>query len=320
MADQAIRSDVSSGENIRAIDPETMVWNSSDVAASLERVKRYAETAADRSASWYWRRKKWKARFSRAIQLGAMASTALAGLIPVVVTIFPALAPLFGGVANIGLAASVFVGFAAALIGLDRAFGLSSGWARYVLTATTIQKALEEFRMDWTMLLAKANSPPRQDELLTLIGRAKDFTTLIEGLVLQETKDWITEFQNNIAQLEKETKAQVDSLKTQTEKSIADQAAANQPGSVEIAVTNFDKIDGRTFDVIWATSAGPLVHETVSDAQEWVLINVSPGQYIATITARIGGKPTAKKCAITIGPGEQKKVDVLLPAVMAATP
>src|SRR5262245_3480502 len=133
--------------NIRPVEAEKLSWNSQDPAGSLEAVESYAEEAADKAIAWYWSRKTWKARCSRAIQLGAMVSTALAGLIPIIVAIFPVVLPVFG--TSTGLAASLFVGFAATLIGIDKAFGLSSGWARYVLTATTIRKALQEFRMDW---------------------------------------------------------------------------------------------------------------------------------------------------------------------------
>jgi hypothetical protein len=63
-----------------------------------------------------------------------------------------------------GLWASLLLGVAAALFGLDKAFGYLSGWARYVLTATNIRRALEEFRMDWAELMVKAGTPPTAEE------------------------------------------------------------------------------------------------------------------------------------------------------------
>ena len=65
--------------------------------------------------------------------------------------------------------ASICVGSAAALIGLDKTFGFSSGWARYVLTVTSIRKALEEFRMDWISLSAKIDKTPTPDQIQALI-------------------------------------------------------------------------------------------------------------------------------------------------------
>ena len=200
--------------NIRSTQPGSLTWNPADPLTSLTDVANYAEGLASRASDWYWANKRWKARLSRSIQLGAMVATALAALLPVV-------ASFFAPGANTGLLSSALVGFAAALIGLDKAFGFSSGWARYVLTATSIRKALEEFRMDWTMLLAKADPKPTAEQVGALIQRAKDFTSLIEGLVLQETKDWITEFQSNLAQIERDSKTQLDELKSQVQKTMA---------------------------------------------------------------------------------------------------
>src|SRR5262249_53578616 len=190
------------------------------------------------------------------------------------------------------------------------------GWARYVLTATTIRKSLEEFRMDWTALLAKANTPPTKEDVAALLQRARDFVGLVEGMVLQETKDWVTEFQNNVAQLEKETKAQLDSLKADAEKTHAARMAESKVGSVEISVSNADKTDNHTSEVLWEGAQGQITREAVTDGEEWIRINVPPGQYSATVTAAIAGKPTSRKSVVNLGPGESKKVEITLPAAV----
>jgi conflict system pore-forming effector with SLATT domain len=218
MAEQT-RTDQIETANIRPSEPGTLTWNSADPLGSLTAVAKYAENLATTASNWYWDNKRWKARFSRGIQLGAMTATALAGLVPV-------MASIFAIPGNTGLLSSALVGFAAALIGLDKAFGFSSGWARYVLTATSIRKALEEFRMDWTLLLAKMDTTPNAEQVGSLIQRAKDFIGQIEGLVFQETKDWVTEFQSNLAQIERDSKTQLDELKNQVQKTVAARAGA----------------------------------------------------------------------------------------------
>lgn len=301
--------------NIQPVGGLTLSWDPENVGSSLKQVADYAETTAANAISWYWSHKIWKARLSQAIQMTALASTALAGLFPLMVSIVP---PLKTMGASSGLAASVFVGFAAALIGLDKAFGLSSGWARYVLTATTIRKSLEEFRMEWTALLAKASTPPTKDDIAALLQRARDFVGTVEGMVLQETKDWVTEFQNNVAQLEKETKTQLDSTKADADKTQAARLAETKVGSVEITVSNADKTDNHAFEVLWEGAQGQIARESVTDGEEWIRINVPPGQYSATVTAAIAGKPTARKSVVTLAPGESKKVEVTLPTAVPA--
>jgi len=305
------------GYNIQPVEGAKLSWDPEHVASSLKDVADYAETTAAKAISWYWSHKIWKARLSQAIQLTALSSTALAGLLPVMAAIFPSFS-IFG--TSTGLAASVFVGFAAALIGLDKAFGLSSGWARYVLTATTIRKSLEEFRMDWMALLAKANTPPTKDDIGVLLQRARDFVGLVEGMVLQETKDWVTEFQNNVAQLEKETKAQLDAQKAEAAKTKAAQLQESRVGSVEISVSNADKTDNHTFDVSWEGAQGQIVHDTVTDGEEWIRINVPPGQYTATVSATIGAKSTSRKSMVNVAPGESKKVEITLPMSVPVGP
>jgi hypothetical protein len=296
--------------NIEPLNAETLKWDPANVFSSLGGVFTYAESVADQAISWYLRHKRWKARFSRTFQLVALTATALAGLLPVLVQVFGI---QIGANANTGLWSAALVGLAASVIGLDKAFGFSSGWARYVLTATTMRKALQEFRVDWTLLLAQAGEKPSAEDILKLINRAKDFCVLIEGLVLQETKDWVTEFQSNMAQLEKETKEQLDALKAQVEKSSAAQAAASQPGSVEISVPNADKADNFTFQILLEGTQGKIAEDTVKNTKEWIRLQIIPGQYIGTVTASSTGKPFVKKQVLTVKPGEHSKVDGTLP-------
>jgi len=295
--------------NINPIATGTLKWDPADVRSSLAGVLAYSEDVADKAIGWYLHHKTWKAKLSRTIQLVALTSTALAGLFPVIVQV----AGLGLQNTNTGLWSSALVGLAAAVIGLDKAFGLSSGWARYILTATTMRKALEEFRIDWTILVAQAGATLSSEDILKLINRAKEFCSLVEGLVLQETKDWITEFQTNMVQLEKETKEQLDALKTQVEKASAAQAAATQAGSVEISVPNADKAENFTFQILLEGIQGKIAEDTVKNTKEWIRLQIIPGQYVGTITASAAGKPIAKKSLLVVKPGEHAKVDVPLP-------
>jgi len=56
-------------------------------------------------------------------------------------------------------------------------------------------------------------------------------------MVAQETRDWAAEFQSNMAQMEKDLKAQLDSLKAQVDKGAKDKEAETKPGAIELTVT-----------------------------------------------------------------------------------
>jgi hypothetical protein len=298
---------VANRKNIQPAPPGSVNWDPADLSKSLRDVLAYVEGEAEKAINWYWQNKRWKSRLSRFIQFAAIALTAGAGLAPIITQIWKVRSTL-----DSGLLASVFVGVAAALIGLDRAFGFSTGWARYVLTATSIHKALDEFRLDWASLSANLSQPPKSEQLTAVIQRARDFISAIEGLVLQETKDWIAEFQGNMAQLEKDVKTQLDALKAQADKAAQSKEAATKPGAIELTVPNADKTDGFKFQVTLENQSGKVADESVANAKSWARINVAPGQYRLTISAAAGGKPTESPAVVEVKPGEVAKPSVAL--------
>ena len=302
--------------NIEASTAGSLLWKCDQVQASLDELLKYVETEAVRSAEWYWRGKKWKARLSRWIRLWALLLTASAGLVPIVFYILRDLTSIDAKmVATSGLWASALVGVAAGLLGLDRAFGLSSGWARYVLTASEIRKRLEEFRMEWTALTASSGPNPSNDQIGARIEKAKEFRVAIEGIIAQETKDWVTEFQSNIAQLEKDVKAQVETLKAQIDKSQQAQQAASQPGSIEATIENADKTKDFTFSASLDGPDGAVVKdERTASSKTWARLNIKPGQYRLVIAATSAAdKPASAQAVVLVKPAETAKPTIRLP-------
>jgi len=217
-------------------------WDPANLGPSLTEVFGYVINEAGKSSNWYWRAKRWKARPSYIIRFSAWVLASIAGLLPIIAGLIPATpsGQTPSGIAALhlgnGLWASLLLGIAAALYGLDKTFGFSSGWARYVLTATNIRKMLEEFRMEWAELMARAGTSLTADNVAPLLERAKKFRSDVEGLVLQETKDWVTEFQSNMAQVEKDVAAQLSTLKAQVDKTIQEKEAASKPGFVQLTI------------------------------------------------------------------------------------
>ncbi len=291
-----------------------IMWDSANPVQSLRDLRLAAEDEGQKAIAWYWRSKKSKASLSRAIQFFALALTALAGIAPIVVQVLRSLGVRISPNFDSGSIASLCVGLAAALLGLDKAFGLSSGWTRYVLTATSMTKVLQEFRMDWVALVAMAKDPPTSQEQAALIQRARDFISTIQSTVLQETKDWATEFQNNLAQMEKDLKSQLDILKAQVEKSAKEKEDAGKAGAIELTLTNADKTDGFCFAVILEGSPGKFV-ESVANAKVWTRINSAPGQYKVTVEAKVKGSPIATSAVIDVKPGETARPSLELPVV-----
>jgi hypothetical protein len=309
----------------RALEPQQdhdERWQADDVPGSLDRVLSDVESAALSAAGWYWKAKIPKARASRFIRAASIFLTVAAGLLPVAIEL---VAKVGGNQANpwwaTGLWATVLVGAAGGLIGLDRAFGFSSAWTRYVLAATEITRRLAEFKMDWLASMAAAGgAPSTPEQIAALLQKAKDFRIAIEGIVVQETKDWATEFQNNLAQLEKDVKAQLDTLKTQVEQARKHREDASAPASLAATVPNADKAQSFTFFVTLESVDQTIVKdEKVVNSKSWSRLGLRAGQHKLTVSADTVATGTqasirvSRSTVLTIKPGEVNTVSIDLP-------
>ena len=297
--------------NIRPEEPDRIAWDNADPAKSLQDIRNVVELEGQKAIDWYWKAKRWKRIPSQGIQFFALLLTAAAGLVPIVVQLVKNAGVVSAGFDS-GPLASLFVGIAAALLGLDKAFGYSSGWTRYVLTASSMTRLLHEFRMDWVALSAAAAVPPAAEQQAVMIQRAKEFVATIQGMVAQETKDWATEFQSNMARMEKDLKAQLDSLKAQVDKGAKDKEAAAKPGAIELSVTNADKTDNFTFEVVLEGQSGKSM-DSVSNASVWTRINTAPGQYRVIVNARSKGSIASTSTIVDVKPGDTARPSVTLP-------
>jgi len=298
-------------KNIETEEDLIPKWNAEKIADSLVELHSYVIREAGKSIQWYWRAKRSKALPSQLIRFSAWVLAAVGGLLPVVGSLFKITLPRGTDLTN-GLWASLLLGVAAALLGLDKAFGYSSGWARYVLTATNIHRTVEEFRMEWAELMAKAGTSQTAESVAPLLDRARKFRTDVDTLVLQETKDWVTEFQTSMVQMEKDIVAQVAALKAQVDKAAQAKEAAEQPGSIQLQIQNASKVDpGTGISVCLTDAQGKTIQESAS-GQSWARLNLLPGQYKVRIQATVKGQSVEDQKVVPVKPGEIANVQLVL--------
>jgi len=292
-------------------------WTPTDVDGSLLRLNNYVESEAQKAIEWYYQKKGPKAFLSGWVRLLAIALTSIAGVLPIALNLFGgATAVRSGGQLRgieSGLLASLLLGLAAGLIGLDRFFGYSSGWIRYVVTATAMQGALEDYRMDWQIMSSHLAKPPSSDQILALLERAKSFRAAIAGMVLDETKSWAAEFQNNLAQLEKDVKAEFAEQRLKMDETLKAQKAATMPGGIELKVSNALGADNRSFTMSLEGPNRPARLETVMGAMCWSMSNIDPGQYTLLISATRAGVGVQVSRIVKVTPGEVAIIEVELP-------
>lgn len=145
---------------------------------------------SNRHADWYRRKKRSRQRVSLSIRLIGVVLLVAGGIWPQIVAIKRDLPPQAG---------YILLAFSAGLFLVDRVFGASSNWQRYIVAALEIEAKREIFTVRWNQLQAIEPS----QELLTQKSfvLALEFTEQVEGIVLNETNSWVTTINQEIKQL-----------------------------------------------------------------------------------------------------------------------
>lgn len=289
-------------------------WDPARPTESLTEIHNYAIDQAIKSTDWYWKHKGAKAFFSQTVRFFAWILAAVSGILPILANLFSADQNKWF---HSPLVPSLLLGIAAALLGLDKAFGYSTGWARYVLAATNIRKTLEQFRLDWAELMAQSGisaqpaTPIAATQVAPLIECAKQFRVEVENLVLQETKDWVTEFQTNTAQMEKDIATQIANLKTQVDKTIAARTAASQPGMIHLTVTDpGNKVgNGNLLVSVIDTTNKTILQELVLQLT-WTSRFIAPGTYQLRLT--LNNTPVGSAPLVTVAPGTSATANITI--------
>ncbi len=308
-----------------------LAWDAGDVPGSLAKLRQYVEEQADNASAWYLARKGTKSWFSRYMRLGVIVMTALGALLPIAAHLFKSsLSPAAADLATSSLIPALLVGLSAALLGADKAFGFSTGWIRYITTAAIIRKALEEFRIEWMLKSSQASSPPTNGQVADLVQAAKTFHLTVEGYVIDETRAWAVEFQNTLAQLEKDANEKFQQLTAQARQDAKDakeaaeqqrarasdeakaQSEAQRTGSIELSVPNSVAADDRTVR-IQMEGEGLSFVDTVVGSPRWSRIGLKPGHYRVIVSAQASSKPITDQVVCEIKPGELLKTELKLP-------
>jgi hypothetical protein len=204
-------------KNIEVRPFESINWAETPALEGLAKLRDRAERQALDAVDWYYEKKKSKNFFSQWLRFWAIGLTVLGGLVPVLSAagIVEAVLRYSGSAANLQVVelrfnqlGYVLIGLAAGCVAFDRFFGFSTNWMRYIGAAMRIETARVRFAFEWEHLVAplKGKEPGEEDvrELLESIAK---FSLAIREAIEQETGAWISEFQTNLAQLDKETKA-----------------------------------------------------------------------------------------------------------------
>ena len=276
---------IAAHKDIKTIELNTLSWTSDHALESLNAVHLYVEQQAQSAIDWYYRKKRTKALASRWLRLTAIILATIGGLIPLVISL-----PIVNKEWALEKWGYAVFGAAAGCIALDKFFGFSTGWVRYISTAQSIQNELYKFQLDWARAMSRlAGAVPNSAQIEEFLQLAKDFSSRVMQEVTQETQQWIVEFQSSLADLEKTTKAQ---------------AEAARPGSLTLTLDNASLSDQPV-----AVNIDGVDHGTMTGTN-WAIRQIAPGPHAVVVTGRQNGKLLQQSGVVLIPAGGAAKLDL----------
>jgi len=253
--------------------------------ATLQELYNTIVSEATAQAQWYADKKGPISKASRTIRLCSILLVGLGGLFPLIGAATES--DIWGhDVTNWGY---ITIAMAGTLIFLDRFFGFSSAWIRYITTEMEIRKQIKEFEMKWRIenygLDLQSIDPSKAKELLKML---MDFSSLIDEMVKQETNNWATEFQTNIAELQKTINAKIETTSSGAIKVIGSNLQSYRRLKLKIDSLSFVEMTAPTF----------------------LLRGISPGYHLITICGEADGKQVETADTITVEPGKLATLEI----------
>ncbi|TLS43956.1 SLATT domain-containing protein [Streptomyces montanus] len=166
-------------------------------AERLHELYRWVEAGALSTVAWYLGDRVWKRRAARVLRAGATAGVAVGAALPLL-----DLTGVVGGVAPWGYLGLLL---GVACVGVDRFFGVTSGWMRDVATAQAVQRRLQTLQFDWASECVREVLGPTEgtagEAAERCLGVLRRFSEDVTELVRAETAEWMVEFRTRSAQL-----------------------------------------------------------------------------------------------------------------------
>jgi SMODS and SLOG-associating 2TM effector domain 2 len=277
--------------NLTPFDFPKLDWSPAATPASLELLYEYTKANGERASNWYFDRVKWRKYGARILRGMSIIFPGIAAIVPIGLAVFGTLTP--GEVPKhwytSPMLSSFAIAIAALLIMIDRFWGFSSSWTRFILAGTEIKHALEKFQYQWNeQQLAWETTPPSNQQASEMVILARTFLTGIQEIVGKETREWADEFKQVLSQIEKEVKATFSPEKT---------------GAIQVDLkVSTGKVDS------WAVFLdGPPRREATGNS--FSLIDLKPKIYNVELVATIDGTENSSTKAV------QVKEDQISPVV-----
>ena len=199
---------LSSNSKKSAIPPFPANCSNADLKDYLEKIYNFAVENTIEHTEWYRKAAKPNRRYAQWLRFIAILFVALAGIAPLAIPMISQGLQGPQGTPN-GVDSSklvnityIFIGIAAFLIGVDKFFGYSSSWMRYITTQMALETLLAKFRYDWAIESVNACGKLDADACKPLLTLVQKLATDVQSKKEDEAAQWATELRNNLTDIE----------------------------------------------------------------------------------------------------------------------
>jgi hypothetical protein len=239
--------------NLRPAEAAEFSWADGQRLDSVKKLRDIVADKIDMTARWYMSGKNGRRIFCRSARVGAMVLATLAAAQPTIAEIYREQKQIWfqPGIATI------FALAAAALLLLDRFFGASTSWVRYMTAALALNDLRDEFENAWRLETATwGEQEPTVDQTKHAVSLLYGFILRVNEIVRNETEAWKAEFQSALQQVEEYAKTAPRKV---------------EQSGLKVVITNFDKVDDA-----WKISVNGGAWESVMGAEK--TFSLTPGQ------------------------------------------
>lgn len=185
-------------------------WSEKIATEKLNQLYTGVIVLSENAILWYQKYQTTKGQWSKGIRFTSILLLILSTLMPYFSSINKNPDLLYIGY--------VFAGVAGGFLLLDKHYGFSTSWVRFVLTKLDLENLHYLFIKKWQIIRLN-HSPLTPANFIVLVEALMAFQEQINGIVKAESTTWAQEFQQNYKELMSDIKLQSEKLKAEIEKS-----------------------------------------------------------------------------------------------------
>lgn len=180
--------------------PSPTVDNPGEFKTYLDGIYNFAVQNTENNIEWYSQKAGSNRSYARAARFGAISLVAVAGITPLIIGtgVLPDVSTQV-----LTQLSYIFLGIAALLIGLDKFFGFSSSWMRFITTKLALETILTKFRYDWAIASVGVCDKLEASACDPLLKIVQTFAIEVQSAIQNETAMWASELNSNLAEVDK---------------------------------------------------------------------------------------------------------------------